>query len=131
MSLVLMTPGPTRVPEPVLAAGAMSMIHHRTGEFSSILASCIDRLKHLFGTEGDVLPLHATGRGALEAAITNFLSPGDEVVACCNGHFGGMWAGIAGRFGIAAHRVCCDWNAPADAAPPYECPTVRHSIDTL
>ncbi len=116
MSLLLMTPGPTRVPEPVLAAGAMAMLHHRTPEFSAILTSCIERLKPLFGTEGDLLPIHATGRGALEAAVTNLLSPGDEVVACCNGRFGDMWAGIAERFGITAHRVCCDWNAPADAS---------------
>jgi len=111
-----MTPGPTRVPERVLAAGAMPMVHHRTGEFSAILASAIDRLKLLFGTGGDVLPIHATGRGALEAAVTNLLAPGDEVVACCNGLFGEMWARIAGRFGVTAHRVCCEWDAPADAS---------------
>jgi len=111
-----MTPGPTRVPDRVLAAGAIPMIHHRTAEFSAILAAAIARLKLLFGTAGDVLPVHATGRGALEAAITNLLAPGDEVVACCNGHFGGMWAGIAERLGVTAHRVCCDWNAPAEPA---------------
>ncbi|MBM3791545.1 MAG: alanine--glyoxylate aminotransferase family protein, partial [Acidobacteria bacterium] len=114
MTLLLMTPGPTRVPERVLAAGAMPMVHHRTGEFSAILAAAIERLKILFGTAGDVLPVHATGRGALEAAVTNLLAPGDEVVACCNGHFGDLWARIAEKFGITAHRVCCDWNAPAE-----------------
>jgi aspartate aminotransferase-like enzyme len=91
------------------------MIHHRTGEFSEILASMIARLRPLFGATGDVLPIHATGRGALEAAITNLLSPGDEVVACCNGLFGEMWSKIAERFGIVVHRVCTEWDAAADA----------------
>ncbi len=116
MTFLLMTPGPTRVPDRVLAAGAAPMIHHRTGEFSAILASTIRRLRPLFGTSGDILPVHATGRGALEAAVTNLLSPGDEAVAVCNGLFGEMWARIAERFGIMVHRVCCSWGAPADPA---------------
>jgi len=105
-----MTPGPTRVPQRVLAAGAMPMIHHRTPEFSRILASVIQRLRPLFGSSGDILPVHSTGRGALEAAITNLCSPGDEVVVCCDGRFGEMWAEIAEAFGVATHRIGCDWG---------------------
>jgi aspartate aminotransferase-like enzyme len=60
--------------------------------------------------------VHATGRGALAAAITNLFSPGDELVAVCNGRFGEMWAEIAGRFGVVAHRCCTDWSAPARAS---------------
>jgi aspartate aminotransferase-like enzyme len=116
VNLLLMTPGPTRVPDRVLAAGASPMIHHRTGEFSEILDSTIRRLRPLFGTTGDILPIHATGRGALEAAIANLLSPGDEVVACCNGLFGEMWSRIAERFGILVHRVCTEWELPLDPA---------------
>ncbi len=115
MSLLLMTPGPTRVPGRVLAAGAAPMIHHRTAEFSELLGSTIVRLKKLFGTKGDVLPVHSTGRGALEATIVNLLSPGDELVACCNGVFGEMWAEISEKFGVTVHRICREWDAPCDA----------------
>jgi aspartate aminotransferase-like enzyme len=116
MNLLLMTPGPTRVPDRVLAAGAMPMVHHRSDGFSQLIASTLERIRPLFGTRGDVLPVHSTGRGALEAAITNLMSAGDEIVACCNGHFGDMWADLAERFGIVVHRVCRDWNSPADPA---------------
>jgi aspartate aminotransferase-like enzyme len=116
MTPLLMTPGPTRVPDRVLAAGAMPMVHHRSEDFSGLLTSAIERLRPLFGTGGDVLPVHATGRGALEAAITNLFSPGDELVAVCNGRFGEMWAEIAGRFGVVTHRCCADWSAPAGAS---------------
>ena len=75
--LLLMTPGPTRVPDRVLRAGARPMIHHRTREFSVELATVIELLKPVFGTRAPVLPVHTTGRGALEAAICNFLSTGD------------------------------------------------------
>jgi aspartate aminotransferase-like enzyme len=114
MTLLLMTPGPTRVPDRVLAAGAMAMIHHRSEEFRELLVSTLDRLRPLFGTKGEVLPVHSTGRGALEGAIVNFFSSGDEVLAYCNGWFGEMWAGIAAAFGILVHRVGCGWEASAD-----------------
>jgi aspartate aminotransferase-like enzyme len=79
-----------------------------------MLISVLDRLKPLFGTSDRILPVHATGRGALEGAIVNLFSPGDVLLACCNGLFGEMWAEIAAVFGIVVHRVCCDWEASAD-----------------
>jgi aspartate aminotransferase-like enzyme len=69
--LLLMTTGPTRVPAQVLRAGSRPMIHHRTPEFSSELAMMLELLPPLFGTREPVLPIHATGRGALEATIAN------------------------------------------------------------
>jgi aspartate aminotransferase-like enzyme len=109
--LLLMTPGPTRVPERVLAAGGSPMIHHRTPAFSRALVSVIERLRPLYGTaRADVLPIHTTGRGALEASIANLFSPGDEIVACCNGKFGEMWAELAASYGLVVHRVCADWS---------------------
>lgn len=105
-----MTPGPTRVPERVLRAGARPMIHHRDAEFSRLLLATIEGLRPLFGTSGDVLPIHATGRGAMEASICNLLSPGDEVIACTNGRFGEMWARIADSFGLVVHRASTDWG---------------------
>ena len=115
--LLLMTPGPTRVPQRVLEAGAQPMIHHRTPAFSRILASVVEGLRPLYGTAAaDVLPIHTTGRGAMEAAVTNLFSPGDELVACCNGKFGEMWAGLAESYGLVVHRVCTDWERSVSAA---------------
>ena len=109
--LLLMTPGPTRVPERVLAAGGSPMIHHRTPAFSRALMSVVERLRPLYGTAAaDVLPIHTTGRGGLEAAITNLFSAGDELIACCNGKFGELWAELAESYGLVVHRVCTDWS---------------------
>ena len=115
-TLLLMTPGPTRVPARVLAAGGSPMIHHRTPAFSRALVSVIERLRPLYGTtSADVLPIHTTGRGALEASIANLFSAGDEIVACCNGKFGEMWAELAESYGLAVHRVCADWSRSVSA----------------
>jgi aspartate aminotransferase-like enzyme len=112
--LLLMTPGPTRVPERVLRAGARPMIHHRTREFSAELATVVELLMPVFGTNAPVLPVHTTGRGALEAALCNFFSAGDEIAVCCNGKFGEMWAGFAESYGITVHRICTDWTREVD-----------------
>jgi aspartate aminotransferase-like enzyme len=113
--LLLMTPGPTRVPERVLAAGGAPMIHHRTPAFSRALVSVIEHLRPLYGTKAaDILPIHTTGRGGLEAAITNLYSSGDEIIACCNGKFGEMWAELAESYGLVVHRICRDWSKGVD-----------------
>ena len=108
--LLLMTPGPSRVPDRVLAAGAQPVMHHRTPEFSEQLGAVVEMMRPLFGTSGDVLPVHTTGRGAMEATICNLFSPGDELIACCNGKFGNMWSGFAESHGLTVHRVCKDWS---------------------
>ena len=115
--LLLMTPGPTRVPDRVLAAGARPMIHHRTAEFSAELALMLELLQPVFGTSAQpVLPVHTTGRGAMEASICNLFSPGDAIAVCCNGKFGEMWATFASSYGLTVHRVADDWERDVDPA---------------
>jgi len=113
--MLLMTPGPTRVPERVLRAGARPMIHHRSPEFSAELAALLELIGPVFGTREPVLPVHTTGRGALEATICNLFSPGDEIAVCCNGKFGEMWASLAASYGLTVHRLATDWTRSVDA----------------
>jgi len=119
--LLLMTPGPTRVPERVLQAGARPMIHHRSAEFSRELATVLELIGPLFGTRARVLPVHTTGRGALEATICNLLSPGDEIVVCCNGKFTEMWAALAESYGVRVHRIATDWARAVAVAEVDAC----------
>jgi aspartate aminotransferase-like enzyme len=109
-----MTPGPTRVPERVLRAGARPMLHHRSPEFSDCLARLLELIGPVFGTRDRVLPIHATGRGAMEAAICNLFSAGDEIAVCCNGRFGEMWALIAETYGVVVHRIATAWDEDID-----------------
>lgn len=114
--LLLMTPGPTRVPARVLDAGARPMIHHRTPEFSRELAAAIELLAPVYGTTSRPLPIHTTGRGALEATLCNLFSPGDELAMCCNGKFGEMWAELAASYGLVVHRYSTSWEHDASPA---------------
>jgi aspartate aminotransferase-like enzyme len=90
------------------------MIHHRSPEFSRELATAIDLLRPVFGTRSAPMPVHTTGRGALEATICNLFSPGDEIAVCCNGKFGEMWAGFAESYGLIVHRVSTNWERDVD-----------------
>ena len=112
--LLLMTPGPTRVPFRVLAAGARQMLHHRTPEFSRELADMMVLLQPVFGTGNPILPVHTTGRGAMEATICNLFSPGDAIAVCCNGKFGEMWATFGESYGLTVHRFCTDYEHDLD-----------------
>lgn len=114
--MLLMTPGPTRLPERVLKAGARPMIHHRTPEYSAELATVLELLPPLFGTREVVLPVHATGRGAMEATLCNLLAPGDAIGVCCNGRFGELWTKLGTALGLRIHRIATDWDADVNPA---------------
>ena len=101
----LRTPGPTVVPQQVLAASARPMINHRGPEFAALLAAITRALQEFLRTKNDVLLLTTSGTGGLEAALVNTLSPGDKVVSFNNGEFGERWAAIAKTFGLDVRRV--------------------------
>ncbi|HEY9829272.1 MAG TPA: alanine--glyoxylate aminotransferase family protein, partial [Stenomitos sp.] len=114
---MLMIPGPTPVPEPVLLALAGHPISHRSEEFSLIMAEVTQNLKWLHQTENDVLMLTASGTGAMEAGIINFLSPGARVLVGCNGKFGDRWADLCAAFGLEVEKITAQWGKALDPEP--------------
>ncbi|RFP52029.1 MAG: alanine--glyoxylate aminotransferase family protein [Limnothrix sp. CACIAM 69d] len=112
--LMLMIPGPTPVPEPVLLAQAKHPIGHRSGDFGKIMAEVTENLKWLHQTQNDVLILASSGTGAMEAGIINFLSAGDRVLVGTNGKFGERWAEVAEAYGLTVETLTADWGKPLD-----------------
>lgn len=111
---MLMIPGPTPVPEPVLLAQAKHPIGHRSGDFGKIMAEITENLKWLHQTQNDVLILASSGTGAMEAGIINFLSAGDRVLVGTNGKFGERWAEVAEAYGLTVETITADWGKPLD-----------------
>ncbi|KKD34966.1 pyridoxal-phosphate-dependent aminotransferase family protein [Limnoraphis robusta] len=112
--LMLMIPGPTPVPEQALLALAKHPIGHRSGEFSKIMAEVTENLKWLHQTQNDLLILTASGTGAMEAGIINFLSRGDRVLCGSNGKFGERWAEVAQAYGLQVDVISAEWGKPLD-----------------
>ena len=77
-----------------------SDMHHRTEEFRKVYQACVADLKEVLGTTYDVIPLVASGSGAMEASVSNLFSKGDQVIVCVAGKFGERWEGITKAFGL-------------------------------
>ncbi len=106
----LLSPGPTPVPEDVLAAAAEPIIHHRTPEFSGIFMEVSEGLKYVFGTEEDVFVLTSSGSGAMETAVISTLNPGDKVITINGGKFGERWGKICRAYGVEVKEIELEWG---------------------
>jgi aspartate aminotransferase-like enzyme len=93
-----MTPGPSPVPSSVREALSREIMHHRTDEFIEILKEVNEGLKYIFCTKNPVITFASSGTGAMEAAVCNFFSPKDKVVAIVGGKFGERWIELGKAF---------------------------------
>ncbi|MCY6960196.1 pyridoxal-phosphate-dependent aminotransferase family protein [Clostridium brassicae] len=107
---LLMTPGPTNVPDRVLKKMSEVVFHHRTKEFSNILADMTDRLKYVFQTKNPVLTLTCAGTGGLEASIANLFSKGDKVLIVTIGVFGDRFIKIAKTYELDVDVLSIPWG---------------------
>ena len=116
MKRYLLAPGPTPVPPEVVAAMSAPVVHHRTPQFSTLFAEVERDLQSLFQTTQEVMTLAASGTGAMEAAITNLLSPGDEAIVVNGGKFGDRWMKICAAYGVVAHEIAVEWGEAVEPA---------------
>ena len=76
----LQVPGPTPIPERILAAMCRQMLDHRGPQFQDLAHRVLSGIRTIFRTKGPVILFPSSGTGALEAALVNTLSPGDCVL---------------------------------------------------
>ena len=116
----LAIPGPTTVPDEVLAAMHRPAVDLYSGEIIGVTESCIADLKKIIRTRSEPFVYAANGHGAWEAALVNCLNRGDRVLALQSGMFGGAWAEMAAVLGLevemlaARPRRAIDPDAVAD-----------------
>ncbi len=113
MKRVLFTPGPTQLPSEVLEAMARPIIHHRTDEYRAQFLEMTRLLAEHLGTSQPVITLACSGTGAMEAAVANVLSPGEEAVIVEGGKFGFRWATICEAYGVVPRLVSVPWGRVA------------------
>ena len=110
MKKYLFTPGPVPVPPEVILEMGRPLIHHRTPEFGAILDSTRARLQPLFGTTQEIILLTSSGTGAMEAAVTNLLRPGEDAIFVNGGKFGERWDKLIQTHGAIAREVKVEWG---------------------
>ncbi len=112
---ILLGPGPSNVHPRVLKAMTLPVLGHLDPQFFQVMDEVCEMLREVFNTSNFMtLPLSSTGTGAMEAACTNVLEPGDTAVICRNGFFGDRLADIAQRCGAETFVVDTPWGKPVD-----------------
>src|SRR5580658_7842993 len=101
----LQIPGPSPVPDRILRAMSYPTIDHRGPEFGALGLQVLDGIKKIFKTQQPVIIYCASGTGAWEAALSNTLSPGDQVLMYETGHFATLWSTLATRLGLSVELL--------------------------
>lgn len=110
---VLMGPGPSDVSPRVLEAMSRPTIGHLDPEFIRMMDELKALLKQTFLTENELtMPVSAPGSAGMEACFVNLVEPGDKVIVCQNGVFGGRMKENVERFGGEAVLVSDEWGTP-------------------
>ena len=92
-------PGPTNIPDAVLAAMHRPAIDIYSGEMLGITRSLHEDLPKIFRTAGRAYIYAANGHGGWEAALSNVLSRGETVLVLESGLFAAGWGDMARMMG--------------------------------
>ncbi len=109
----MMGPGPSTVPERVLTAMARPTIGHLDPHFIILMDEIKSLLRYAFQTENHLtFPVSAPGSAGMEMCFVNLVEPGDKVIVCENGVFGGRMRENVERAGGHAILVKDEWGHP-------------------
>jgi alanine-glyoxylate transaminase / serine-glyoxylate transaminase / serine-pyruvate transaminase len=110
----LFVPGPTNVPDRVMRAMMVAMEDHRSSKFPELTLGLFQEMKKVFKTEnGQVFIFPSSGTGAWEAAMSNTLSRGDNVLMPRFGQFSHLWTDLAQRIGLDVLIQDEEWGTGA------------------
>ncbi|HAN69839.1 MAG TPA: alanine--glyoxylate aminotransferase, partial [Halieaceae bacterium] len=88
-------------------------IGHLDPLFVNLMDDVKGLLQYAFQTDNALtLPISAPGSAGMEACFVNLVSPGDTVIVCRNGVFGGRMQENVERCGATAIMVEDDWGQP-------------------
>ncbi len=111
----LMGPGPSDVYPRVLEALGRPTIGHLDPVFVTMMDELKELLRYAFQTKNALtMPVSAPGSAGMETAFVNLVEPGDKVIICQNGVFGGRMKENVERCGGTAVMVEDAWGEPVD-----------------
>lgn len=126
--MLLMTPGPTPVPDFIRLAMATSSLHHRTPEFEAIFKRTRENLMK-FMNMPEVLFLASSGSGAMEACVTNFC--GKQALTINSGKFGERFTKIAEKYGKNPVELKYPWHTHAAVEDVADTLRANPDIDAM
>lgn len=97
---LFLTPGPSVMPDSVLAAMMRPAPSIYDGPLVEVTQSIIADLKAIAGTRHQATIYIANGHGIWEAAIANIFAPGERALMLDTGNFAKGWANVARVLGV-------------------------------
>lgn len=111
----LMGPGPSSVNPRILEAMSRPTLGHLDPVFVNMMDEMKVLLRYAFRTENDLtMPVSAPGSAGMEMCFVNLVEPGDKVIVCQNGVFGGRMKENVERSGGIAVMVEDTWGTAVD-----------------
>ncbi|MEZ6043917.1 MAG: alanine--glyoxylate aminotransferase family protein [Planctomycetaceae bacterium] len=105
-SRILMGPGPSEIHPSVLSAMAAPTVGHLDPYFLKVMDDVQSMLRQVFQTSNPMtMAISGTGSAGMEACVVNLIEPGDRMLVCVNGVFGGRMADVAGRCGAEVSTI--------------------------
>jgi aspartate aminotransferase-like enzyme len=112
---MLMIPGPTELPWPVVQAlNQPATIQYDRGFDETVLEPTTLALRDVFQTKNEVLLMPGSGRTALEAGALSVIEPGDRVLVVGAGQFGLLMREIMSRVGADFTEFSVELGARLD-----------------
>lgn len=113
---ILMIPGPTELPFPVIQAmNQAPIIHYDQGFDLDVLEPVNLALKKVFQTTaGEVITLPGSGRTALESSALSLVEAGDRVLVIVAGRFGLLMREVMERVGAEVTEFSVEGGKPID-----------------
>ncbi len=111
----LMGPGPSDVNPRILEALGRPTIGHLDPLFVEMMEEVKGLLQYAFQTRNELtMPVSAPGSAGMESCFVNLIEPGDKVIVCQNGVFGGRMKENVERCGGVAVMVMDEWGRAVD-----------------
>src|SRR4051812_35565668 len=108
---LLYGPGPTMVEPRVYDAMSKPIVGHLDPFFFSVVEDIRAGLREAFGTTNDfTLAISGTGSAGMEAAIANFVEPGQKMIVFTNGFFSDRIAEMGRRHRADVVRFDKPWG---------------------
>ena len=104
-------PGPSMVDPRVYEALSKPVVGHLDPYFFEIMAGIEESLKSIYGTvEGTTMVISGTGSAGMEAAVANFVEPGEKFAVLANGYFCDRISEMGKRQGAQVVRFEKPWG---------------------
>src|SRR4029077_17124582 len=95
----------------VLQALAKNTLGHLDPAYLELMNGMQDMLRQGFRTKNQMtLAISGTGSAGMEATVVNLIEPGDSMVVCVNGVFGGRMVDVGGRAGARVTKIERPWG---------------------